>query len=167
MMLHVSSYLSPLGRMTMASDGKAIVGLWFEGQLRYGSTLNGRVLDLRDDVMVMATDWLDCYFGGGRPDFVPPVRLMGSEFGMTVGEILMRIPYGETMSYGEVGVAAARMLGRDRMSAQAVGGAVGRNAISIIVPCHRVVGADGKLTGYAGGLERKRALLEIEGIVLR
>ena len=166
-MQHVFSYDSPLGRVTIASEGGAIVGLWFEGQLRYGSTLKDDVRVGCDVAIEMAAEWLDCYFGGGRPGFVPPLRLDGSEFGKAVWEILLGIPYGETMCYGEIGKVVARMLGRERMSAQAVGGAVGRNPVSLIVPCHRVVGSDGKMTGYVGGLDRKRALLTLEGIEMR
>ena len=106
--------------------------------------------------------WLDIYFQGEAPDFTPPLRLAGTPFRKVVWEILLTIPYGQTMTYGEIASKIAEQKGIERMSAQAVGNAVGHNPIGIIVPCHRVVGSDGKLTGYAGGMERKKALLALE-----
>ena len=109
-----------------------------------------------------AERWLDCYFSGHEPEFQPPIHWSGTPFQQTVWGLLRQIPYGATITYGELAVRAAEQLGRPGMSAQAVGGAVARNPISVLVPCHRVVGADGSLTGYAGGLERKRRLLDLE-----
>ena len=106
--------------------------------------------------------WLDSYFSGQIPDFLPPLSLKGTDFRMEVWEELLKIPYGKTVSYGEIAAAVARKRGLDRMSAQAVGGAVGHNPVAIIVPCHRVVGKDGSLTGYGGGLDKKTALLSLE-----
>ncbi len=106
--------------------------------------------------------WLDVYFSGGKPDFLPPFLLRGTPFQKEVWEILLTIPYGKTMTYGEIAVLLAARKGMPRMSAQAVGGSVGRNPLTLLVPCHRVVGADGSLTGYAGGIARKAALLALE-----
>lgn len=108
--------------------------------------------------------WLDIYFSGKEPDFMPPVHMIGSPFRLSVWELLRQIPYGETVTYGELAKMVAEKRGLSRMSAQAVGGAVGHNEISIIVPCHRVVGSDGSLTGYAGGVDRKERLLTLEGV---
>ena len=106
--------------------------------------------------------WLDAYFSGREPDFLPPLHPHGTAFQRAVWDILRSIPYGQTMTYGEIARRLAAQQGHSRMSAQAVGGAVGHNPISLIVPCHRVVGANGSLTGYAGGVERKLRLLQIE-----
>ena len=112
----------------------------------------------------MAKTWLDIYFSGKEPDFMPPIHLTGSPFRLSVWKLLQQIPYGKTMTYGELARRIAGQRGISHMSAQAVGGAVGHNPISIIVPCHRVVGSDGSLTGYAGGVERKEQLLALEGV---
>lgn len=115
-------------------------------------------------VIIQAEKWLDIYFSGHEPDFMPEIRLEGTDFQMLIWKLLLDIPYGQTVTYGEIARQAAKILGKERMSAQAVGGAVGKNPVSIIVPCHRVVGTGGKLTGYGGGIERKAALLELEKI---
>lgn len=162
-MQYIYKYSSPLGGMTLASDGDAITGAWFDGQKYYGTTLAGEpcVADL--PVFGEAAAWLDRYFRGDRPGAMPAVRLEGSAFRMAVWDILRQIPYGQVVTYGQIAEAMARRRGVARMSAQAVGGAVGHNPVSIFVPCHRVVGSDGSLTGYAGGMDRKVRLLEIEG----
>lgn len=162
-MTFLSHYRSPLGRMTMASDGKYLIGLWFEGQKYFQSTLDADV-DENDqlEVFSLTKQWLDVYFLGQEPTFLPPIRLIGSEFRQLVGQIMLSIPYGQTITYGEIAAAVSQHLGKPRMSSQAVGGAVGHNPISVIVPCHRVVGSDGNLTGYAGGIELKVKLLELE-----
>ena len=146
---YLNRYLSPLGDITLSSDGKALTGLWFS---EYGE---GREKDL--PVFDTAKRWLDIYFRGIAPDFTPPLTLRGSGFRKAVWGILLTIPFGKTMTYGQI---AARFSAR--MSAQAIGGAVGHNPVAIIVPCHRVIGANGKLTGYAGGLDKKISLLELE-----
>lgn len=159
-------YASPLGGVTLASDGEALIGLWFDGQRHFGEIL-GRGREERDlPVFAQAERWLDVYFCGGEPDFTPPLRMRTTPFRRTVWELLLAIPYGQTTTYGRLAAEAARRLGRDRVSARAVGGAVGHNALAVVVPCHRVVGADGSLTGYAGGLERKRRLLAMENAAL-
>ena len=148
---------SPLGALTLASDGEALTGLWFDDQAHFGAGLS----DVREErslpVFDEARRWLAFYFDGWEPDFTPPLRPRGTAFQQAVWDVLLTIPCGRTTTYGEL----AGTLGGS--SARAVGGAVGRNPVSIIIPCHRVLGADGRLTGYAGGLERKRYLLRLEG----
>ncbi len=156
-------YTSPLGGITLASDGDALTGLWFDGQKVFPDALPAGSGETRAPVFDEAVKWLDAYFSGREPDFTPKLRMQGTEFRKTVWEILLGIPYGRTVSYGEIAERIARQRGIPRMSAQAVGGAVGHNPIALIVPCHRVVGADGSLTGYAGGVDRKAWLLSLEG----
>ena len=166
-MEYTAHYDSPLGGITLSSDGEALLGLWFDGQKLFASTLapdhEARALPVFD----LAKRWLEVYFSGRAPGFTPPLRMVSTAFRRAVWNILLAIPFGRTMTYGEVAAELARREGLPRMSAQAVGGAVGHNPISLIVPCHRVIGADGSLTGYAGGLERKRRLLALEGAELR
>ena len=164
---YLHHYSSPLGGITLASDGEALTGLWFDGQKYFGSTLSAKHEEKDLPVFETAERWLDLYFGGIVPDFMPPVTMRGSAFRRAVWEILLTIPYGQTMTYGEIAARIAEQKGLARMSAQAVGGAVGHNPISLIIPCHRVVGADGSLTGYAGGIDRKAKLLEMEKAALR
>ena len=163
-MQYISHYASPLGGMLLAADDMGLTGLWFEGQKHFARRLDGaheeREIPLFDEVK----RWLDQYFSGSKPDFTPPLHLTGTAFERDVWEILCAIPYGETTTYGEIAAQLAKRRALAHMSAQAVGGAVGRNPVSIIVPCHRVLGADGSLTGYAGGLARKRRLLTLEGV---
>ena len=162
-MQYIYKYVSPLGEITAASDGKYLNGLWFAGQKYFASTLSPEYREETLPVFEQTKKWLDCYFSGGNPGFTPPIALGGSSFQLIVWEILRHIPYGETVTYGEIASKVARQLGRFSMSAQAVGGAVARNPVSIIIPCHRVVGSGGSLTGYAGGLSRKMRLLQLEG----
>lgn len=163
-MLYTSRYQSPLGAMTMASDGDALVGLWFDGQKYFGSTLlfdaAEKSLPLFDSVRC----WLDVYFSGETPDFLPPIAFIGSNFRCRVWRALMKVNHGETVTYGDLAKIITDETVEKSMSPQAVGGAVGHNPISIIVPCHRVIGSNGSLTGYAGGIERKLALLRLEGV---
>lgn len=149
----------------MASDGEYLIGLWFEGQKYFQSTIDAEVNDSEPlEVFAQTRQWLDYYFQGHEPAFLPPIRLVGSEFRRQVGQILLSIPYGQTMTYGEIASKMSQLMGKPRMSAQAVGGAVGHNPISVIVPCHRVVGSNGSLTGYAGGIDLKVNLLKLEHI---
>ncbi len=150
-------YSSPLGEILLAADEIGITGLWFQGQKYFPHFLAGQAAEQNTPVLAQAVRWLDCYFSGGEPAFLPPVHLQGTSFQISVWQALQKIPYGQTATYGQI----AKLLGIP--SAQAVGGAVGRNPISILVPCHRVIGSSGNLTGYAGGLDRKRALLQLEG----
>lgn len=156
-MLAAAHYDSPLGGMTMASDGTALTALWFDGTRREPRFTDGTSTTKKLSIFDEACHWLDLYFAGKNPDFTPQLSPQGTPFQQQVWEILLTIPYGKTISYGDV----ARRIS-PTMSAQAIGGAVGRNPIGIIIPCHRVIGADGSLTGYGGGLERKRRLLELE-----
>lgn len=157
-------YDSPLGGITMSSDGAALVGLWFDGQKHFADTLAPVHEEKPLPVFDAAKRWLDVYFSGRDPGFTPPLNMKTTPFRRAVWEILLTIPFGSTMTYGEIARILAGKKGLSRMSAQAVGGAVGRNSISLIIPCHRVVGANGSLTGYAGGIEKKQRLLELEGI---
>ncbi len=155
-MRYTSQYQSPLGDILLAADDQGLTGLWFHGQKYFAQPLDEAAEEKALPIFAQTKQWLDLYFSGQEPDFTPPLHLIGTPFQQAVWNILLTIPYGETLTYGGI----ARVL--SQVSAQAVGGAVGRNPISIIVPCHRVVGAKGQLTGYAGGLDRKTALLRLE-----
>lgn len=159
---YVWTYDSPLGVLTLASDGTALTGLWFAGQLHFASTLDPDHRLSRRPEFDPAMRWLDVYFSGREPDFTPPLHLRGSAFRQAVWAQLLQIPYGATRTYGAIAGCLAREAGRSRLSAQAVGGAVGHNPVSLIVPCHRVVGCGGAMVGYAGGLWRKEWLLALE-----
>ena len=158
----VHHYHSPLGGITAASDGIALTGLWFDGQKYFGSTLSAEHAEKRLPVFDQTDDWLAIYFSGRDPGFTPALALRTTPFRRQVWEIMLGIPYGSTMTYGAIADRVARARGLARMSSRAVGAAVGHNAISLIIPCHRVVGASGRLTGYAAGLARKACLLELE-----
>ena len=162
-MEYIHHFTSPLGGITMASDGERLTGLWFDGQKYFAEGFNRDCGEAALPVFEQADRWLAVYFSGQEPDFTPPLALKTTAFRKEVWEILLTIPYGQTMTYGEIADRLAREKGIAKMSAQAVGGAVGHNAISLIIPCHRVVGTNGSLTGYAGGIDRKRKLLELEG----
>ncbi len=163
-MQYITHYSSPIGDITIASNGTALTGLWFDGQKYFAATLGADYKEENLPVFAEAKRWLDMYFSGREPDFTPPLKLNGSPFRMAVWQILLSIPYGQTITYGAIAKQLAAQTGQANMSAQAVGGAVGHNPISIIVPCHRVVGTNGSLTGYAGGINKKVKLLELEGI---
>lgn len=163
-MYFTSHYTSPLGGITLASDGQALTGLWFDGQKYFADTLPSEHTEAELPVFEQTGRWLDRYFAGKTSDFTPTLRLLGSPFRLAVWEILYQIPYGSVMTYGEIAARLAKQRGVPRMSAQAVGGAVGHNPVSLIVPCHRVVGSGGSLTGYAGGVEKKAALLRLENV---
>ena len=149
--------------MTMACDGAAIVGLGFDGQRHFGNVLPGEAAPGEHPLFAEAGRWLDIYFSGREPDFLPPLRYDSTPFRKAVCDIMLTIPYGQTMTYGEIAARIAEEKGIVKMSAQAVGGAVGHNPISLMIPCHRVVGTGGSLTGYGGGMERKVKLLKLEG----
>lgn len=163
--MYVNHCQSPLGGITLASDGDAIVGLWFDGQKYFGAGLP-RTCQTEDLPIFQETRrWLELYFQSKRPpDFTPRLRPLGTKFRQVVWDILLKIPYGQTVTYGEISKAVARENHLTSMSPQAVGGAVGHNPISLIIPCHRVVGTGGSLTGYAGGIDKKIALLTLEGV---
>ena len=155
-------YVSPLGGITLASDGEYLTGLWFDGQKYFADTLSVQHDEKDLDVFRRTDNWLDIYFSGKEPNFTPPLRMKGTEFRQEVWQILLTIPFGKTMTYGAIAKILAVRRGTDAMSAQAVGGAIGHNPISLIIPCHRVIGTNGALTGYAGGLEKKAWLLDME-----
>lgn len=160
-MIYTAKYMSPIGEMLLASNGAALTGLWFTGQ-KYFPNLESDA-ENGNEILISAKSWLDRYFAGKAPS---PKELVlapdGSEFRRQVWELLLEIPYGCVTTYGELAKTLAEKRGVTKMSPQAVGGAVGHNPISIIIPCHRVVGSDGSLTGYAGGLDKKLALLTLE-----
>ena len=155
-------YNSPLGGIILASDGNALTGLWFDGQKYFADTLAPDHAESPLPVFRKTVRWLDIYFSGLNPGFTPPLNMRTSPYRKAVWEIMLTIPFGKTMTYGEIARIIARDRGLTRMSAQAVGGAVGRNSIALIIPCHRVVGTDGSLTGYAGGIDKKLKLLALE-----
>ena len=161
-MEYIHHCVSPLGRITLASDTDALTGLWFDGQKYFPDTLREAREGENLPVFELTDRWLDIYFSGKDPGFTPPLSMKTTEFRKAVWEILLAIPYGQTMTYGEIAAILAEKQGLLHMSAQAVGGAVGHNPISLIIPCHRVVGSDGSLTGYAGGIDKKEFLLEME-----
>ena len=170
----VYHYHSPLGGMTLTGDGNAVTGVWFDGQKYYArgqadlepeagaAICNAPCEEELAPLLADAKRWLDVYFAGKEPDFDLPLNPTGTDFQKRVWRILCMIPYGKTMTYGQIAAQIAAERGIVRMSAQAVGGAVGHNPLSIIVPCHRVVGTNGSLTGYAGGIDRKVKLLALE-----
>ncbi len=162
-MTYTQTYSSPLGEVLLSADEMGLSGLWFAGQRHFARTLSPGAVPGETPVLTASKRWLDCYFSGARPDFLPPLHLIGTDFQQAVWNLLLEIPYGQTVTYGALARTLAQQLGKPAMSAQAVGAAVGRNPVSVIIPCHRVVGADGNLTGYAGGVERKRFLLNLEG----
>ncbi|HJH60338.1 MAG TPA: methylated-DNA--[protein]-cysteine S-methyltransferase [Bacteroidetes bacterium] len=159
--LFTNNCKTPIGDIVMASDGIALVGLWFVGQKYFGSTIAGkserRNLPVFDDTML----WLDIYFSGNNPDFTPKIRTTGTVFQENVWNIIKNIPYSSTMTYGDISKSLGFV---SSLSARAVGNAVGRNPISLIIPCHRVLGTNNKITGYAGGEDKKRYLLQIESV---
>lgn len=165
-MFFSTRYPSPIGMLTLACDGAHLTGLWMEGQKYFGGAIPEPMTE-RDDLPVFraAKNWLDRYFAGQKPETSElPLHPIGGEFRQEVWKILCGIPYGEVVTYGDIAKKMAAQMGKKTMSGQAVGGAVGHNPISIIIPCHRVVGANGSLTGYAGGVDKKVKLLALEGV---
>lgn len=161
-MQYTSHYDSPLGGITLASDGTALTGLWFDGQKYFADTLAKEHEEASLPVFDETRRWLDTYFSGIEPDFTPQSRMTASPFRRRVWESLLRIPYGRITTYNAIAKEIASERGLRSMSAQAVGSAVGHNPISLIIPCHRVVGTNGSLTGYAGGIDKKIKLLQLE-----
>ena len=166
-MTFLTHYDSPLGGVLLAADESGLTGLWFEGQKYFADNLPAERAERETETLALAKRWLDIYFAGKEPDFMPPLHPVGSPFRRAVWELLLEIPYGQTATYGELSRRLAAKMGIAHMSAQAVGGAVGHNGISIIIPCHRVVGTGGSLTGYAGGVDKKVKLLELERADMR
>lgn len=161
-MHYINHYHSPLGTILLAADDTGLTGLWFEGQKYFAQGLDKETEEKELSVFQATRRWLDVYFSGQAPDFQVPLHFQGTTFQKEVWKILLSIPYGETTTYGAIAKQLAAKRGLPHLSAQAVGSAVGHNKISIIVPCHRVIGADGSLTGYAGGIWRKEKLLALE-----
>ena len=161
-MIYTAEYESPLGVITLACDEAAVIGLWFNGQKYFGNILPEQTEQRAHPLLAEAKRWLEVYFSGREPDFLPPLRYDSTPFRKQVCDVMLTIPYGKTMSYGGIAAEVARRQGLEKMSAQAVGGAVGHNPVSLMIPCHRVVGTNGSLTGYAGGVARKVKLLELE-----
>lgn len=168
--IYITYYDSILGKLTIAGDGENIIGLWIEGQKYFADTIKNENIIKKDDISIFikTKEWLDRYFRGERPD-IKELKLSpkGSEFRQNVWKILCRIPYGQTITYGKIAKEIAKLMNKNSMSAQAIGNAVGHNPISIIIPCHRVVGTNGGLTGYAGGIDKKRELLELENVDIK
>lgn len=163
-MTYTQHYDSPLGGILLAADEEGLTGLWFDGQKYFAEGLPTAHTEAELPVFAQTRRWLAQYFAGQNPDFTPPLALHGSPFRLAVWELLQQIPYGRVVTYGELAARLAERRGVPRISAQAVGGAVGHNPVSVIVPCHRVVGSSGSLTGYAGGIGKKAALLQLEGV---
>ena len=159
---YTSVYSSELGDILLAADEIGLTGWWFFGQSYFADKLPAEQIAQETPILAQAREWLDEYFSGKEPDFTPTLHPIGSPFRQAVWKLLLQIPYGQTTTYGEIARQLEKLQNRPHMSAQAVGGAVGHNGISIIIPCHRVVGTKGSLTGYAGGLDKKMALLELE-----
>lgn len=166
-MQYTSRYASPLGSILLAADDIGLVGLWFEGQKYFAHGLEKTHEEKEIPLFAKVKRWLDVYFSGQQPQFTVPLHFIGSDFQKEVWELLCTIPYGQTTTYGAIAKQLAAKRGLPQMSAQAVGGAVGHNKISIIVPCHRVVGKNGSLTGYAGGIDKKAELLRLEKTDMR
>lgn len=164
-MYYSTTYSSPVGNITLACDGGSLVGLWIEGQKYHGNTIFQDMIENNNiPVFDAAKKWLDRYFAGEKPDISElPLAPVGSGFRQEIWSILCEIPYGQVITYGGIAKKIAEKMNKESMSSQAVGGAVGHNPISIIIPCHRVVGSNGSLTGYAGGIDTKIKLLELEG----
>lgn len=163
-MQYTTMYQSPIGEIFLTADKIGLTGLWFDTEKFYTDSFEKGYEKKEVPIFGAAKKWLDIYFSGQKPEFVPKMHISGSSFQLSVWKLLRQIPYGETTTYGELAKMVAKERGISRMSAQAIGGAVGHNRISIIIPCHRVIGSNGNLTGYAGGLDKKKKLLLLEGV---
>lgn len=164
MMNYTCTIPSPVGRLTAASDGESLTGLWMEGQKYFCHGLKCSIEEPCLPIFHSVQKWLEAYFAGKQPQVDFPLAPFGSNFRKSVWKILCEIPYGHLTTYGTIAKQLCTQSGRASMSAQAIGGAVAHNPISIIIPCHRVIASDGSLTGYAGGIETKIALLELEDV---
>jgi O-6-methylguanine DNA methyltransferase len=165
-MFYTSNYKSPLGMITLAGDDENLIGLWIEGQKYFAASMKGRAGKKSEQpIFVKTKKWLDAYFAGKKPAISQlSLAPIGSDFSKAVWNIMCEIPYGQYTTYGEIAKKMAVMMNRESMSSQAVGSAVAHNPITVIIPCHRVVGSNGSLTGYAGGIDKKIQLLELEGV---
>lgn len=158
----VSYYNSPIGKILLASDEQGLIGLWLDTDRYYGDNLDKEYSEGGNKYLASAKKWLDIYFQGKEPDFTPQLHLIGTDFQKRVWQALLKIPYGMTTTYKDIAVQAAK--DKDHLPIRATGGAIGRNHICIIIPCHRVVGANHNLTGYGGGIDKKIQLLKLEGV---
>ncbi len=165
-MIYTQHYDSPLGGILLAADETGLTGLWFDGEKYYADNLAAEHEARDTQALGAAKRWLDVYFAGKEPDFLPPLHPIGSAFRQEVWQLLLEIPYGQTTTYGALARRLAERRGLRHMSAQAVGGAVGHNEISILIPCHRDDGTSGCLTGYAGGIDKRLSLLRLEQVDL-
>ncbi|MBU5435653.1 methylated-DNA--[protein]-cysteine S-methyltransferase [Pseudoflavonifractor sp. MSJ-37] len=163
-MMYTTHYASPLGGILLSADDEGLTGLWFDGEKYFAHGLDPQHEERETPILAETKRWLEIYFSGREPDFLPPLHPIGSPFRQAVWKLLLEIPYGQVTSYGDLARAIAAQQGLAHMSAQAIGGAVGHNMISIVIPCHRVVGTSGSLTGYAGGIQKKLELLRLEGV---
>lgn len=162
-MHYTSIYQSPVGEILLAADEAGVVGIWFKGEKYFAYCLDEENEPRETDIIKEVKRWLDIYFEGKDPEFIPPLHMIGTPFQIEVWNILREIPFGETTTYKEIARKIAKNRGIERMSAQAVGTAVGKNSINLIVPCHRVVGTNNSLAGYAGGIDKKITFLKLEG----
>lgn len=164
-MIYKTHYKSPVGDILLASKNDKLIGLWIEGQKYYLGNLKEEIIENENEILIKTKKWLDRYFNGEKPE-ISELELdpIGSDFRKSVWKILVEIPYGKVITYNDIAKEIAKQKGIKTMSAQAVGGAVGHNPISIIIPCHRVVGTNGSLTGYAGGIDKKIKLLKHENV---
>lgn len=165
-MIYKTYYKSPIGNMLLASKDNELIGLWIEGQKYYLSNIKEKLIENdKEEILIRTKNWLDRYFKGEKPKIKElKINPIGTNFRQAVWKILCDIPYGETISYNDISKKIAKQRKIKKMSAQAIGGAVGHNPISIIIPCHRVVGANGNLTGYASGIDKKIQLLKLENV---
>lgn len=164
-MIYTTTYTSPVGKLTLASEENMLIGLWLEGQKYYMDGIDAANTEIKNDepALVKAKEWLDDYFNGKKPNInTLPLNPQGTDFQRLIWALLCDIPYGETTTYGDLSKMASFLRREENISAQAVGGAIGRNPISIIIPCHRIIGKDGSMVGYAGGTEAKEFLLKHE-----
>lgn len=166
-MVFTSKYESPLGEILLAADEVGLIGLWLNKQKYYANNLPKEVQENDNHILNKTKRWLDIYFSSKEPNFTPPLHLIGSSFRIDVWNILLEIPYGKTITYGEIAKKIKERRNTANMSSQAIGGAVSHNNISIIIPCHRVIGKNGNLTGYAGGLDKKISLLKYEHVDIK
>lgn len=161
-MQYINQYNSPLGKILMAADEQGLTGLWFSGQKYYAAGLNPECIEKKTQILSETEKWLDIYFSGKNLDFIPQLHLTGSAFRLEVWNILSKIPYGTTVTYSDIAENIAKQRQAAKMSARAIGGAVSHNPVSIIIPCHRVIGKNHNLTGYAAGIDKKIKLLYLE-----
>ncbi len=164
---YVYHYQSPLGGVTMASDGETLTGLWFDGQKYFAAGLEDVLEEKRLPVFEETLHWLDVYFSGRSPGFLPALNPRGTAFQKAVWGVLASIPYGSTTTYGQIARQLKEKIKRPGILARAVGSAVSRNPVSLLIPCHRVIGADGRLHGYAGGTDKKLWLLKMENVQVK